>query len=291
MNSSFVDQSADPSVANSFQGEPRESRGQPVEHVLPHEETLAFLAAMKRAESFGEYCEIRNRILVGHLSVIRNLVRSMVGKPALWDDLESEGVRELIRAIDRYDSKRGSSFRGYAAACIRNRILNELMAGDGFGIAGNTARNLHSLRAMAVSGDLQTSRPGEETKIPSRAIRRLAPFVHMVSLNSPARGTSDMEGADTAVGEVARVDPVLADEPASAPESLQMNEDLAILGKTLRRLPWKERFIIERLYGLDGHPPRTQSEVAWLFGISRQRVSQIQAATLSRLKESGWGQE
>ena len=72
-------------------------------------------------------------------------------------------------------------------------------------------------------------------------------------------------------------------------ERLQMDEDLRILGDALRKLPWKERFVIERLYGLDGHPPRTQSEVAWLFGISRQRVSQIQAATLRRLRESGWG--
>ena len=215
----------------------------------------------------------------------------MVGKSALWDDLESEGVRELIRAIDRYDSKRGASFRGYATACVRNRILDELMASDGFGIAGNTARNLHSLRSMAASGDLPTGTHSEEPIIPPLALRRLAPFVHMVSLNSPASGTSDMGGDDTPVGEIARVDPVLGDDAASAAENLQMNEDLAILGKTLRRLPWKERFIIERLYGLDGHPPRTQSEVAWLFGISRQRVSQIQAATLSRLKESGWGQE
>ena len=165
------------------------------------------------------------------------------------------------------------------------------MAGDGFGIAGNTARNLHSLRAMAASGDLPTGSHGEEPIIPLRAIRRLVPFVHMVSLNSSASGPSDMEGDDTPIGEVARVDPVLADEPASAPESLQMNEDLAILRNTLRRLPWNERFIIERLNGLDGHPPHTQSEVAWLFGISRQRVSQIQAATLMRLKESGWGMD
>ena len=70
-----------------------------------------------------------------------------------------------------------------------------------------------------------------------------------------------------------------------------MDEDLTILGNALRRLPWKERFIIERLYGLDGHTPHTQADVAWLFGVSRQRVSQIQASALRRLKESGWGRE
>ena len=196
----------------------------------------------------------------------------------------------MIRAIDRYDPKRGASFRAYASACVRNRILDELMANEGFGIAGNTARNLH-FSGVRWPGGHAGRHAWREPRIPPRALRRLAPFVNMVSLNSPASGTPDMEGADTPVGEIARVDPVLADEPAGAPESLQIDEDLAILGNALRRLPWKERFIVERLYGLDGHPPRTQSDVAWLFGISRQRVSQIQAATLRRLRESGWGQD
>ena len=242
---------------------------------------MEFLADMKRARDFGEYCEIRNRILLGHAPVVRRIVRGMVGRPALWEDLESEGLREMIRAIDRYDPKRGASFRTYASACIRNRILDELMANEGFGIAGNAARNLHCLRRSVAEGAVPDDSLSKATDIPPRAIRRLAPFVNVVSLNSPASGTPDTEDADTPIGETARVDPVLSDEPAGAPDSLQMDEDLIILGNALRRLPWKERFIIERLYGLDGHPPRTQSDVAWLFGISRQRVSQIQAATAS----------
>ena len=280
MNSSFVDQppvtSAAP-AADTFLSAPLESRPRPVEPILSVEETLGFLADMKKAGDFGEYCDIRNRILMGHAPAVRRIVRGMVGKPALWEDLESEGLRELIRAIDRYDPGHGAPFQAYAAACIRNRILDELMSSDGFGIAGHAARNLHRLRGIAAAGI---------SEVPPRARRRLAPFVNLVSLNSSAGADPD-----TPLGEIARVDPALGDEPANAPDRLQMDEDLTILGNALRGLPWKERFIIERLYGLDGHTPHTQSEVAWLFGISRQRVSQIQAAGLSRLKESGWGRE
>jgi RNA polymerase sigma factor (sigma-70 family) len=284
MNTSFIDQSAAPSPSNAFASELRESRDQPVEQVLPTEEALAFLAAMKNAKDFGEYCDIRNQILVGHLPIVRRLVRGMVGKPALWEDLESEGARELIRAIDRYDPGHGAPFQAYAAACIRNRIRDELMSGEGFGIAGHAARNLHRLRGIAAAGNQPGISPSKSSAVPPRATRRLAPFVNLVSLDSSA-GTD----SDTPFGEIARVDPALGDAPANVLERLQMDEDLRILGDALRKLPWKERFVIERLYGLDGHPPRTQSEVAWLFGISRQRVSQIQAATLRRLRESGWG--
>jgi RNA polymerase nonessential primary-like sigma factor len=241
---------------------------------------------MKKAGDFSEYCDIRNRVLMGHAPVVRRIVRGMVGKPALWEDLESEGLRELIRAIDRYDSGRGVPFQAYAGACIRNRIRDEFMSNEGFRIAGHAARNLHRLRGIMAAGNQQGNPSSDDSPVPPRALRRLAPFVNLVSLDSSTGADSD-----TPLGETARVDPALGDEPAGAPEGLQMNEDLAILGKTLRRLPWKERFIIERLYGLDGHPPRTQSDVAWLFGISRQRVSQIQAATLRRLRESGWGMD
>ncbi len=257
--------------------------------MLPPEETDSFFAAMKKAGAFNEYCGIRNRILMGHFPIVRSLVRCMVGKPRLWEDMESEGVWELIRAIDRYDPKIGAPFRAYAVVCVRNRILDELMSSDGFGIAGNAARNLHSLRRSVAEGPALNDSLSNAPPIPPRAVRRLSPFVYVVSFDSPAGETFDGFVSDTPLGEFARLDPTFADEPVYAAESVQMDEDLAVLGKALQRLPWKARFIVERLYGLDGHPPHTQSEVACLFGVSRQRVSQIRAATLMRLKESGWG--
>ena len=165
---------------------------------------------MKKAGNFGEYCEIRNRILLGHAPVVRRIVRGMVGRPSLWEDLESEGLRELIRAIDRYDPGRGAPFRAFAAACVRNRILDELMASEGFKIAGHAARNLHRLRSIAVAGNPVDDPSAGNSNIPPRALRRLAPFVNLVSLDSSA-------GADpgTPLGEIARVDPVLGDEPTN----------------------------------------------------------------------------
>jgi len=202
---------------------------------------------MKSADSFAEYCTLRDRVLLGHLPIVTRLARRLARNSSLRDDLESEGAREMMTAIAKYRPEHGAPFQAYAFVCVRGRMLDTLTSTEGLGIAGNAARNLRYLRAtMAAEGDSGHAANSESlaaaSGVPPRAIRRLRPFIDRVSLDAAA---SAADGCPTAIGENARVDPTFADEPDNAADCLQLSEDLTVLGRSLQLLPWKERFVLE----------------------------------------------
>lgn len=237
----------------------------PPQTALPEaHETQGLLRAMKSADSFAEYCSLRDRVLLGHLPIVRQLARRLARNPSLRDDLEGEGAREMMTAIAKYRPEQGAPFQAYAFVCVRGRMLDTLTSAEGLGIAGNAARNLRQLRAtVAAEGDSSHAASpeslAEASGVPPRAIRRLRPFIDRVSLDAAA---SAADGSPTVIGENARVDLTFADEPDNAADCLQLSEDLTVLGRALQQLRWKERFVLERLYGLGGRPPLSQTDLA-----------------------------
>ncbi len=224
------------------------------------------------------------------MPLVRRLARRFARNLSEQNDLESDGAHEMLGAIARFKPESGAPFRAYAFVCVRGRMLNTLSQTEGMGIAGNAARNLRRLRAtLAANGDSSPSMGpktlAEASGIPQRAIRRLRPFIDRVSLDAQAVAA---EGRSAPIAEIARVDPIFGDEPNDAAGCLQLSEDLTILGRSLQQLPWKERFVLGRLYGLGGRPPLSQTDLAGVMGISRQRVGQITARALKHLKASGW---
>jgi RNA polymerase sigma factor (sigma-70 family) len=267
-----------------------ESYVSPKRDLLEARETHFLLSEMKVAGSFEAYRSFRDQVLLGHLPMVKRLARRLSKNPSLRDDLESEGAREMLTAIGRFKPESGAPFQAYAYVCVRGRMLDALAETEVMGIAGNAARNLRLLRTtMAAEGAsshaASPKRLSEASGVPPRAIRRLRPFVDRVSLDAAADGAGDRS---TPLGESARIDPTFGDEPANAADCLQLAEDLTVLGRALQALSWKDRFVLERLYGLGGSPPLTQTDLAGIMGISRQRVSQIAARALKQLKAHGW---
>lgn len=252
---------------------------------FPTDETAESFAALHRAQSPEEAQALRDRLLLRHMPLVQRIVRRMVRNSSHWEDMESEGIYALIQAIGRYDLSKGGPFEPYAIVCIRGRILEALSKQNGYGVAGNSHRRLRRLRrAVAEIGTNATDEElAKALKLGLRTIRRLRPFVRCVSLDA-ASG----EAGETPLAECALPDFTFWEKPKDAAVKAQEDEDLAILQAALTQLPTRERFVIERRFGILGRDPQSQTNLAGQLGVRRQRISQITARALNRLHALGW---
>lgn len=263
-----------------------ETRPIPSKAVANPDPALATIWAIRNASNPEEARSLRDDLLMSLLPLVRRFIRKLARNSRQWSDLENEAVLAVQKAILRFNPQSGAPFTAYAAVCIKGQILNFLSAEEGLGIAGKASRRLRRLRqAVAELGENACEvELAKAAGMGSRSVRRLRPFVGRLSLNA-----APDSGGDLPLGECAKPDPVLTNPPADAAGQAQLAEDLAILGAILRDLPSRERFVLEHLYGVSGRPRRNPADIAKVLGVTRQRVGQIAADALRRLRTHGWG--
>jgi RNA polymerase primary sigma factor len=196
-------------------------------------------------------------------------------------DLVQEGTLGLMRAVDGYDWRRDVKFSTYAAWWIRHAIVRALAT------AGRPIRLPDSVRARM--GDIRraertlatrlgrTPRPAEIADelglTPAEVADARAAALPMGSLDEPVAAGSERGYAD-----------LLADPNAPDPLHALVDGTPALdLAETLGRLPERNRTVIELRFGLRDGVARTADSVADELGVARERVRQIELATLRRL--------
>ena len=202
------------------------------------------------------------------------------GLPLL--DIVQEGNLGLIHAVDKFDWRKGFKFSTYATWWIRQAIQRGI-ANSARVIrlpvhAGDMLTALLKLRA-ALEGSLgRTPTLAElagEAELPlEKVVEVLRYAVDTVSLDEPVRDDGDAELGD-----------FVEDRNAVAPfehaaTSLLPNE----VAKVLSVLDERERTILTLRFGLDGGGERTLEEVAEHFGLTRERIRQIEARAMSKLR-------
>jgi RNA polymerase primary sigma factor len=211
------------------------------------------------------------------VATVRPYIRS--GLPLL--DLIQEGNRGLLKAVERFDWRRGNKFSTYAVYWIRQRVIRSLAE----------TRNVHLpyhiedllRKTLRIEGEL-TAKLGREPTFeeiarklktePERVMEILALENNEFSLDTPI----EEEGRETLMSFlideelVSSVDEVKRDSLKE-----EMRDILAILTP-------RERRIIEMRFGLDGKGEKKLSEVGQELGITRERVRQIQLGALNKLR-------
>jgi RNA polymerase primary sigma factor len=232
----------------------------------------------------ARYRQARRELAEGNLRLVVSIAKRYRGRGLAFADLIQEGNRGLMRAVDKYEHRLGFKFGTYATWWIRQGITRALA--DHARTVRVPCHQVGMLAAIErVRGEL-TVKLGREPMVEeiasilgvtpeeTRSLRVVGR--HPVSLHEPLGGDGERALEDFLS------DADAATHPGRAVDQHLLKERI---GEVLRSLTPREREVIELRFGLrDGHP-RTLDEVARTYGITRERIRQIEARGLLKLRQ------
>jgi RNA polymerase primary sigma factor len=247
---------------------------------LPEE--LRILTRVQDARRVS-YQKARRELAEGNLRLVVSIAKRYRGRGLPFSDLIQEGNRGLMRAVDKYEWQLGYKFGTYATWWIRQGITRALA--DHARTVRVPCHQVGTLAAIErVRGELQVQQGREPTVEEIAAVLGVTPEEtqslrvvarHPVSLHEPLGGDGERALEDF-------LDDPDATNPGRAVDQHLLRERIA---EVLRSLTPREREVIEMRFGLKDGQPRTLEEVAREYGITRERIRQIEARGLLKLRQ------
>jgi RNA polymerase primary sigma factor len=247
--------------------------------LMAHDELLA---AARRARAGDEHQ--RKRIILANLRLVVHIARAYRGRGLPMLDVIEEGNLGLIHAVDRFEPERGLRFSTYAAIWIRQSILR--------GIAEQARavripvqmiqqvnRYLGAARTLVarLGRDPLPDELGRELGISAARAERLAGLV------SGLRSLD--EGSSLKAFELLTTED-LDEAPPSVERLVELQLEHEKLDRLLRSLSQREEQVLRIRYGFYDGVARTLAQTGAHFGISRERVRQIETRALGKLKSA-----
>jgi RNA polymerase primary sigma factor len=249
-------------------------------HCTHREMTMAVKLLKKRRKA---YQRVRSDLAEANLRLVVSIAKAYRNRGLPFSDLIQEGNRGLMRAVDKYEFRRGFKFGTYATWWIRQGVQRAL---------ADHARTVrvpcHQVGLMGKIEKKRAEMAAELNREPT--ILELCEAVGITEddmkslrhVNRQPLSIHDPIGGD---GERALED-FLSDQrvviPGEQSDSRLLKERIT---EVLRSLAPREREVIELRYGLRDGTPRTLDEVAKQYGITRERIRQIEARGLLKLRQ------